>query len=112
RGASQGRRIPPFPRNRRICAARPQPPGDDDHRQVQVPPYPPPIFAPLHLSLPRRALRRPSSIFADRPDTMRVFPDPSNDALIAFAYHSTRIERIPISRDDIDQTLAGSKVNP
>lgn len=43
---------------------------------------------------------------------MRVFPDPSNDALIAFAYHSTRIERIPISRDDIDQTLAGSKVNP
>jgi len=43
---------------------------------------------------------------------MRIFPDPSNDALTAFAYHSTRIERIPISRQDIDQTISGTKVNP
>lgn len=43
---------------------------------------------------------------------MRIFPDPTNDAFTAFAYHSTRIERIPISKADIDHTLAGSKINP
>lgn len=41
-----------------------------------------------------------------------MFPSPSADTLTAFAYHSTRIERIPLSKQDIDQTLAGTKVNP
>jgi hypothetical protein len=43
---------------------------------------------------------------------MRRFPDPDNDAITAFSFHSTRIERIPISRQDIDQTLSGAKINP
>ncbi len=43
---------------------------------------------------------------------MRTFPDPSNDLITSFAYHSTRLERIPISREDIEQTLSGFKINP
>ena len=42
----------------------------------------------------------------------RIFPNPTRDEQIAFTYHSTRIERIPLSKKDIDQTLSGSKINP
>lgn len=43
---------------------------------------------------------------------MRQFPAPNQDLLTSFAYHSTRIDRVPVSRADIDQTLSGKKINP
>lgn len=43
---------------------------------------------------------------------MRHFPDPSNDTLAAFAFHSTRIERIPLRFEDIQATVSGQNINP
>jgi len=43
---------------------------------------------------------------------MRRFPFIEKSQLVSFAYHSTRIERVPISKQNIDETLSGSKINP
>ncbi len=43
---------------------------------------------------------------------MRIFKQPSKDDLIAFAFHSTRIERIPVSSQQIDNTLSGGDPHP
>jgi hypothetical protein len=42
---------------------------------------------------------------------MRRFPETSKDTLVAFAYHSTRIERVPLNKQNIDETLSGSNIN-
>ncbi len=42
----------------------------------------------------------------------RVFPKPSREYLSSFAYHSTRIERIPVPYQAIANTLSGSKPHP
>lgn len=42
---------------------------------------------------------------------MRIFPKPEQDYLISFAYHSIRLEKVPISQKDIDETLNQTQVN-
>ena len=46
------------------------------------------------------------------PTTMRVFPEPSQDTLIAFIYHTNRIERIPMNKRDIEDAIAQREPNP
>jgi len=43
---------------------------------------------------------------------MRQFPLPDKDVLIAFAYHSTRIEHIPVSMKELEDTVSGAQRNP
>lgn len=42
---------------------------------------------------------------------MRIFPRPDKDTLSSFAYHSTRLERIPVATSEISGTLNNTKVN-
>lgn len=42
----------------------------------------------------------------------RIFPKPEQDTLTGFVYHSCRMERVPVSFQDIQQTLTGASSNP
>lgn len=46
------------------------------------------------------------------PTKMRVFPETSQDVLIAFIYHTNRIERIPMNKKIIEDTLYQKESNP
>lgn len=46
------------------------------------------------------------------PLKMRTFPQPSQDTLIAFIYHTNRIERVPMNKKIIEDTLAQKEPNP
>ena len=46
------------------------------------------------------------------PTKMRTFPEPSQETLIAFMYHTNRIERIPMSKRVIEDTLTKKDTNP
>lgn len=41
-----------------------------------------------------------------------MFPPSTKDQLVSFAFHSTRMERIPISKQDIHDTISGGNPNP
>jgi hypothetical protein len=41
-----------------------------------------------------------------------MFPNPSHDTLTAFVYHTTRLERIPVFKSDLDKTLSGADIKP
>lgn len=49
---------------------------------------------------------------SSRESDQRVFPNPDNDLLIAYIYHTHRIERIPMSKKTIEDTLAQRDPNP
>ena len=42
----------------------------------------------------------------------RVFPNPTQDTLIAFIYHTNRIERIPMNKRTIDAALSQKESDP
>lgn len=42
----------------------------------------------------------------------RVFPFPDENTIIAFVYHTNRLERIPMNKSIIDETLAKKDANP
>ena len=43
---------------------------------------------------------------------MRTFPEPDQDTLIAYIYHTHRLDRIPMDRSKIEKTLGKTDSDP